>query len=77
LTEADMKKLTELSHNGTNINNQAEFDEEKSFSLFDPLNGEYGEGIFIDGVIGLFSDRINGYANTTDNLGNIRVLRVY
>jgi len=72
-----MKKISELSFGSTNLNNQMEFDEEKSYTILDPFNGEYGEGVLLDNKIGLFGNNMVGYANTTDNMGNIRVLRVY
>lgn len=77
LKESDIKYITELPFGSTSLDNQANYDEEKSYNLLDPWGGEYGEGVVVEGRLGLFGPPMYSYSNITDNLGNIRVLRLY
>ena len=61
LTEADMKKITDipgLISNTGDGNNDARFDESRNFSLLDPMGGEYGEGVIVEGLLGMFGSPV-------------------
>jgi len=53
------------------------YDDTRNFTLIDPIGSSYGEGAIVEGQLAMFGSPMYGFSNYVDNLGNIRVLRLY
>lgn len=74
LSTKDVKYLDELPFMAQ-TDDMDNIDPRRGFTLIDPKDSEYGEGVLLEGQ--LFSNNIAFDTNYTDNFGNIRVVRIY
>ena len=79
LTNDDVKKINDLSLKLSTTDEMGNFDDTKRYVFVDPLGSTSGEGAIFEDNLNLFNSSQSSYkwSNYTDNLGHIRVLRLY
>gem|GEM_PF-5706173 len=76
LSPKDVKEIEEMAANFVS-DSMENFDETRNFTLIDPAGESYGEGAILEGRLAMFGAPMYGFSNYVDNLGNIRILRLY